>query len=179
MAIRHHVFSRRLYSLSLAAGAGTLLCRLSALHGPPLVLVNASPSEPPGLYTRTFETPAVGRIIAFGLPAAGDAYVDAAMPYLRQRPLLKAVAAGPGDQVCEGPTRLMINGRERAPVVARDHAGRLLPHWQGCRALRSDELFVFSARAPNSFDSRYFGTVLQASVLGVYRLAAPFTPGAA
>jgi len=179
MANRHHVFSGRLHSLPLAAGVGVLLCGLAALHGPPVVLVNASPSEPPGLYTRTFETPAVGRIIAFGLPAAGHAYIDAAMPYLRRRPLLKAVAAGPGDLVCEGATSLTINGRERAPVVARDHADRLLPHWQGCRPLRCDELFVFSARVPNSFDSRYFGPVPRASVLGVYQLAAPFTSGAA
>ena len=164
---------------ALAVGAGGMVCGLATLHGPPAVLVNASPSEPPGLYARTADAAAVGRIVAFPLPAAGAAYVDRAMPYLRREPLLKAVAAGPGDRVCEGPQTLVINGRPLAPVVARDHAGRLLPHWQGCRALRADELFVFSARVPNSFDSRYYGPVSKVSVLGVYQLVAPFTAGAA
>jgi type IV secretory pathway protease TraF len=37
-----------------------------------------------------------------------------------------------------------------------------------------DEIFVFSARAPNSFDSRYYGPIHRADVLGSYRLVAPF-----
>ena len=145
---------------------------LVAFGGPPSVLVNTSPSEPPGVYARTTERPTNGRIIAFKVPPAGAGYVGRAMPYLRRRPLLKAVAAGPGDAVCEGEGGLVINGHWRAAVVDTDRQGRLLPHWRACRRLGPDELFVFSNRVPNSFDSRYYGPVSRGSILGVYRLVA-------
>ena len=46
---------------------------------------------------------------------------------------------------------------------------RTLPVWRGCRALRRGEFFVFSNRIPNSFDSRYYGPVTQAQILGVFQ----------
>jgi len=171
--------SRRARRSAIGLGACGLVLGLAALAASPVMLVNRSPSEPPGLYTRTSQSIAVGRIIAFRVPALGRAYVDQALPTLRHRSLLKAVAAGPGDRVCEGEGGLTINGRRRAPVVARDRLGRPLPHWQGCRALAADEFFVFSDRVPNSFDSRYFGPVSRQAVLGVYRLVAPLRVGAA
>ena len=51
--------------------------------------------------------------------------------------------------------------RAMAPIATRDRQGRALPRWQGCRRMTQDELFVFSARVPNSFDSRYYGPVHQ------------------
>ncbi len=35
--------------------------------------------------------------------------------------------------------------------------------------MASDEYFVFSDRVPNSFDSRYFGPISRAAIIGVYR----------
>ncbi len=35
--------------------------------------------------------------------------------------------------------------------------------------MAADEYFVFSNRVPNSFDSRYFGPISRAAILGVYR----------
>lgn len=171
--------SRRHRTIAVGLGATGATLGLAAFIGPPSLLMNTSPSEPPGVYARTTEAPAVGRIIAFPLPAAGAAYAERAMPFLRHRPLLKAVAAGPGDEVCAGQGSLTINGRRQAPVAERDHLGRPLPHWQGCRRLGPGELFVYSARVPNSFDSRYYGPVPRDAVLGVYRLVAPIGAGAA
>jgi len=170
---------RRRFGLAAGLGTGGLLLGLAGVFTSQVVLLNRTPSEPPGLYARTGQGIAVGRIIAFRVPALGRAYVDQALPVLRHRSLLKAVAAGPGDRVCEGEGILVINGRPWAPVVARDHLGRPLPHWQGCRALTADEVFVFSDRVPNSFDSRYFGPVSRQAVLGVYQLVAPLRDGAA
>jgi type IV secretory pathway protease TraF len=79
------------------------------------------------------------------------------------------VAAGPGDEVCTVTGRLRIDGRDRAPIAVRDSFGLTLPRWSGCRRLGPDELFVFSDRVPNSFDSRYFGPVNRSTVVGVYR----------
>lgn len=139
----------------------------------PLLLWNTTPSEPEGVYARTSDLPGRGTIVAFKLPAAGSAYANLAIPSLKTRSILKAVAAGPGDLVCVGQGGLAINGEWRAPIASRDRANRELPHWTGCRVLRPDELFVFSARVPNSFDSRYFGPVSKTAVLGVYRLVLP------
>lgn len=154
---------------ALLAAIGAVAARSAS----PIGLWNATPSEPEGLYIRSTLPPAVGTIIAFHLPEPAFSYVDRAMPYLRTRSVLKSVAAGSGDEVCAGSGGLVINGLRRGPIAVRDSQGRDLPHWTGCRRLRADELFVFSARVPNSFDSRYFGPVRRDAVLGVYRRVAP------
>jgi type IV secretory pathway protease TraF len=66
----------------------------------PVLLLNRSPSEPPGLYLRNGLRLRPGEIIAFRTPAAAFPYADLSMAYLRHRPLLKAIAAVPGDAVC-------------------------------------------------------------------------------
>ena len=143
----------------------------------PTLLLNRSPSEPPGLYVRAGRDLGVGSIIAFRTPSAAFPYADLSMAYLHHRPLLKAVAAGPGDRVCTTDGELIINGRAMAPIATRDRQGRALPRWQGCRRMAQDELFVFSARVPNSFDSRYYGPVHRTDVLGSYRWVAPLFLG--
>ncbi len=145
------------------------------LASSPGLLLNRSPSEPQGLYIRTGAATRSGQIIAFRTPAAAFPYADHRMAYLHHRPLLKAVAAGPGDLVCTLTGMLVINGRPLAPVASVDRQGRALPRWRDCRRMGPSELFVFSARVPNSFDSRYYGPVQRADVLGSYQLLAPFT----
>jgi len=148
------------------AGAGALSAPLAQSHD--AFLLNATPSEPVGLYRRLEAAPARGRLVAFRAPPAAFPYADAKLGYLRRVTLLKAVAGVAGDEVCTRTGRLVINGRDRAPIAAADEAGRALPHWSGCRALSAGEVFVYSARVPNSFDSRYFGPVPAASIVGVY-----------
>ena len=153
-------------AITAAIGAGI------APRGAPPVLLNRTPSEPPGIYIRAGDPVRPGAVIAFRTPAAAFPYADRHMVYLHTRSILKAVAAGPGDQVCAAGAELVINGVDRAPIQRRDGEGRALPRWTGCRTLGPDELFVFSDRVPNSFDSRYYGPVQRQAVLGVYRLAA-------
>lgn len=143
--------------------------------GKPTLLLNRSPSEPPGLYVRAGRDLGVGAIIAFRTPTAAFPYADLSMAYLHHRPLLKAVAAGPGDTVCTTAGELIINGRKMAPIAMRDRQGRALPRWLGCRRMGEDEVFVYSPRVPNSFDSRYYGPVHRADVLGSYRWIAPLS----
>ena len=141
---------------------------LAAVAPQPSVLWNGTASEPVGLYVRSASTPAAGRIIAFRAPAPAFPYADDRMGYLHRLTILKEIAAGQGDVVCTQAGALTINGRWRAPVLERDPRGRPLPQWRGCRALAKDEFFVFSDRIPNSFDSRYYGPVKRAQIVGVF-----------
>jgi len=167
-SLRPGDWRRRWASLPLA-GAATAIALFGAFAAVPVFLLNTTPSEPLGLY---FETPgpiSVGRLVAVKVPAAAFPYADRRLGYLHHTTLLKAVAAGPGDVVCTSAGRLRINGRDRAPIAVRDSVGVTLPRWSGCRRLDANELFVFSNRVPNSFDSRYFGPIDRSSVVGVYR----------
>jgi conjugative transfer signal peptidase TraF len=132
------------------------------------LLLNTTPSEPEGLYWRINVSAARGQLIAFLAPATAFPYADARLSVLHQTPILKMVGAGPGEPVCSDGRTLALNGRRYA-VQNHDSAGGILPHWIGCRSMASDEYFVFSDRVPNSFDSRYFGPISRAAIIGVYR----------
>ncbi len=133
------------------------------------ILVNTTPSEPLGLYVRKSGLPGPGQLVSFPAPAAAFPYADRRLAYLHRVPLLKAIIAGPGDRVCTLGDHLVVNGRTLGAIIDLDREGRPLPHWRDCRALRADELFAYSDRVPNSFDSRYFGPVPKASVIGVFQ----------
>ena len=148
----------------VAVSVAALVCA-----GSPQILINHTPSEPLGPYWRIHTPPAVGALVAFKAPPAAFPYADQRLSYLRGELMLKAVAAGPGDRVCTTGASLAINGVMRGRIVERDGQGRRLPRWRGCRRLQPGELFVFSNRVPNSFDSRYFGPISVRSVTGVYR----------
>jgi type IV secretory pathway protease TraF len=99
------------------------------------------------------------------LPAAVRAFA-AARGYLGVDALLiKPVAAGPGGVVCRHGRFVSINGRIAARIRYADVSGRLLPRWSGCLTLAEGQLFLLST-VPDSFDSRYFGTVHRVHVLG-------------
>jgi conjugative transfer signal peptidase TraF len=141
----------------------------SILVARPVLLLNTSASEPVGVYVATDAKPAPGARIAFRIPEPGRAYAARSLPERLRSSELKTVLAGEGDKACTLGGRLVINGQDLAPIVARDSRGGALPHWRDCRALKSEEYFVFSGRIPNSFDSRYYGPVPARDVIGVYR----------
>jgi conjugative transfer signal peptidase TraF len=135
-----------------------------------IILWNTTPSEPQGLYIRTHQPPAAGRLAAFPAPRAAFPYAEVKLGYLHGVPVLKTLAAGPGDRVCTLTDHVVINGIERPAIIAEhDREGRGLPHWRACRVLGRDEFFALSDRAPNSFDSRYFGPVFRAAIIGIYQ----------
>jgi type IV secretory pathway protease TraF len=112
--------------------------------------------------------PAVGTIVAFPAP-------QVALDYAKRRGwsgtpvlFLKPLAAGPGDHVCVT-DHLEINGRNIAPVFTVGSDGTLLPRWNDCRKMTDGEFFAYAPRIPNSLDSRYYGPVLAADIVGVFR----------
>lgn len=162
---------RRLINLGLAAALPLSLAVAATVLPQPMFLINASPSVAPGLYVRTGDAPAVGRLLAFHTPRPGRAYAREHLPELERGSILKPIVGSVGSWVCSEHGRLELDGRVLGPVAAWDRQGAPLPRWSGCRRLSNAEYLVFSSRIPNSFDSRYYGPVPASDVIGVYRLA--------
>ncbi|SBV92688.1 conjugative transfer signal peptidase TraF [Telmatospirillum sp. J64-1] len=146
--------------------AGIALVGFSAIaHPQPHLVWNASASAPIGLYRVVSGASERGDFIFVRLPksieklAAIRGYLPAGVP------LIKRIAAVAGDDVCAFDGTIIVNG----DIVARqrkvDRAGRSLPRWNECRELAQGEFFVLT-KAPDSFDSRYFGPVTSARVIG-------------
>ncbi|KAH0443216.1 putative conjugative transfer signal peptidase TraF [Bordetella bronchiseptica F2] len=164
--------------------AGLSTCGLAALawasfvHPLPRLTYNPSDSVAVGWYRvdpldhRTSSPPrplSVGSIVLVPLPAEAAA-LAAQRGYLPTRiPLLKRVGAMAPQEVCIADGKVRIDGVPSAAVLPADRWGRPLPSWQQCRRLQPGELFLLSATNPASFDSRYFGPVSAAAVVGVAR----------
>lgn len=132
--------------------------------------LNVTPSLPRGVYHEAGGQPGRGDLVAFCLsgPWAGLArargYLAPGACASGLRPLLKQVAALPGDGVhvsAEG--IFVISGTEmrfwRTPLRRQDARGRELPE----SALRSgavpQDMTLVLAEHPGSFDGRFFGLV--------------------
>ena len=164
--------------------AGLSACGLAALawasfvHPLPRLTYNPSDSVAVGWYRvdpldrRTSSPPRrleVGSIVLVPLPAEAAA-LAAQRSYLPTRiPLLKRVGAVAPQEVCVIGGSVRIDGVPSAAVLSADRWGRPLPSWSQCRRLRPGELFLLSVTNPASFDSRYFGPVSAAAVIGVAR----------
>lgn len=157
-------------ALALAALAGPALA-VPLFASPPLVLVwNVTASVPVGLYgLRGAGEVELGDLVAARLPdparqlAAERRYVPASLP------VIKRVAALPGDVVCMTGARVRVNGAVVALRRSRDRMGRRLPQWRGCAPLAQGQLLLLGDD-PGSFDGRYFGPISRERILGEARL---------
>ena len=133
---------------------------------PPLLVVwNASPSVPVGLYLITKASPRVGDLAVLRLPPVIAAFA-ARRGYLPTSAyLLKPIAAVAGDLVCRFGERVLVSGGLAGIAQDADADGNAMPTWQGCRVLQMGEVFVL-ADHPASFDSRYFGPLQTVSIVG-------------
>ena len=176
-----HPRSRLRARLVLAALSACGLAALAwaAFVSPlPRLIYNPSDSVAVGWYRidpldhRTASLPrplSVGSIVLVPLPAEAAA-LAAQRGYLPTRvPLLKRVGAVAPQHVCIVAGQVRIDGVPAAAALPADRLGRPLPSLQLCRRLEPGELFLLSVTNPASFDSRYFGPVSAASVIGVAR----------
>ena len=134
----------------------------------PALVYNASPSVPLGFYR--VEPPAGLRrseLILMKPPESMRGLI-AERGYLPpDTPLIKRVAALPGDHVCAMLGSLYVDGSLAVEDIAgRDSLGRPLPVWSGCRRLQTGDVFTLMAGVPNSLDGRYFGPVAQRTLIG-------------
>jgi conjugative transfer signal peptidase TraF len=87
-------------------------------------------------------------------------------------PLVKPVAAVEGDRVTVTPSGVAVDGQPLAHTtqLMRDSAGRpLRPVAPGVYQVMPGQVWLLSGHDPRSYDSRYFGPVPTANVLGVAR----------
>ena len=158
--------------LLVAIGSGAIvtivaIALTAAWKHAPLLVWNASASVPIGLYAvRDTGQLATGELVVARPPEALADFL-ATWQYLPKGvPLIKHVAALPGAVVCRNRLTVSVDGVVLAEALHRDHAGRLLPFWSGCRTITEGEVFLLNASEPASLDGRYFGPLPSASIVG-------------
>lgn len=156
---------RPAYLLTGGFAALTLGATL-AVDLPTALIWNASASAPIGLYAiRPTGTLAVSELVVVTPPAALARFLDARGYLPTGVPLVKRIAALPGQRVCRHGTSITIDGAVVATARARDRLAQPLPSWQGCRRIAAGDVFLLN-RHPDSFDGRYFGPLPTHSIIG-------------
>lgn len=149
------------------ASVGLGLIGLTAFADPSSWLVwNASASAPIGLYRVGRDAPARGDLALVRMPESVAALAEQHGYLPRSVPLVKRIAARPGEHVCAFNEVIIIGGEIVARRLEKDHKGRPLPWWNACRRLSQNEVFLLNGNAPGSFDSRYFGPVPVENIIG-------------
>jgi len=134
---------------------------------PPKLIWNASASAPIGLYrVGRAESLAHGDLVAVRPGAALATLLDERGYLPRGVPLIKPVAALPGQRVCRRGETILIDGASVATARALDRRGRRLPVWRGCETIAPGDLFLLNPRHPDSLDGRYFGALPASAVVG-------------
>lgn len=136
--------------------------------------VNVTASAPAGIYRLESRFPVRGEMV---FACAPEADLERARRYLSHGvcrgllPLVKTVAAVPGDKVAVTRQAVLVNGRPLpgSQPQALDGQGRPMPvAWQAGRL--PDGQYWLASPAPRSYDSRYFGPVERGDLLGVATL---------
>ena len=162
----------RTLAITLAGVSATLSPNLANLR--PWLIWNASASVPVGLY-RVEKTSVLraGDLVIVTPPEPLANFLADGGYLPRGVPLMKHVAALPGQSVCRSGLTVTIDAVTVGEVRERDSRGRALPVWQGCRVIAAGEVLLMNARA-DSLDGRYFGPLPAASIIG--RAAPLWTP---
>jgi conjugative transfer signal peptidase TraF len=134
---------------------------------------NVTPSVPTGLYLQTAVSLERGRLVV-ACPSPANPAVRAAISrgYLPPghcpggvAPLLKPIAALPGDRVTSTSTGLHVNGKPLPGTYARpaDPQGRPLPTPPVAYTVPAGTVLLATSN-PGSFDGRYFGPTAESSI---------------
>ena len=152
--------------LVLGLQASAILVLAGAAYVRPRLLWNATASAPVGLYAvQPDARPEVGDLIVVQPNPALARWMVERRYIGRDVPLVKRVAAATGARVCRSGVHVTIDDQAAATALTRDHLGRGLPVWSGCRALGASQFFLLNA-APASLDGRYFGPTSTTAVVG-------------
>ncbi len=155
---------------------GFLLCTAAATFGvgypgltpmPIKLMWNASASAPIGFYTIDFDGPfEVTNLVAIDAPEPLASFLDARGYLPKGVPLLKRILAVSGQQVCRTSLTITVDGIDVGRALERDHAGRDLPVWHGCKHIQTGEFFAMNWQAGDSLDGRYFGLLSTDQIIG-------------
>lgn len=157
---------RPLILLTMLAAVGILALTIH-LNAHRFLLWNASASVPLGLYVlQSTDARYVAELVAVVPPEPLAAFLADGRYLPRGVPMLKHVAALPGQTVCREGLTVLVDAIAIGVARERDGRGRPLPTWQGCRIIASGELFLMNRRSPDSLDGRYFGPIAATAVIG-------------
>jgi conjugative transfer signal peptidase TraF len=148
------------YAAALGIGLAALL------HPAPRLIWNASASAPIGFYAvHPASALHVDELLVVTPPEPLATFLDARRYLPKGVPLLKHVLALPGQTVCRSGGAITVDGVAMGEALDRDHLGRPLPVWQGCRVVATGEVFLMNRRA-DSLDGRYFGPLPATTIVG-------------
>lgn len=132
----------------------------------PHLLWNASASAPVGLWRVLPDAPAGRGDMVVARLAEPWRGLAARRHYLPANvPLIKRVAAAPGDRICAFEAWIFVEGRVAAVRRRFDGSGRPMPWWRGCLTLGRGAMLLLMDD-PASFDGRYFGPVERRAIIG-------------
>ena len=158
--------ARRNIVAAMLLGASMLAFSWCA-HPTPWLLWNASASVPIGLYAVHPAGPLhVGQLLIVSPPAPLARFLEARRYLPIGVPLIKHVAALPGQTVCRLGRTITVDGIVQAEALDRDRRGRALPIWQGCQKIALYEIFLLNSGVPDSLDGRYFGPLPDTTIIG-------------
>jgi conjugative transfer signal peptidase TraF len=154
-------------TLALTCLAVLFVGMASLLQPVPKLTWNASASVPIGLYSVTpTNIHHVGDLVVVRPPEALAVFLDTRGYLARGVPLLKHIAALRGQDVCRTGRTITVNGATMGHAFDRDHLGRILPGWEGCRLVADQEVFLMNWHSENSLDGRYFGPLPASTIVG-------------
>jgi conjugative transfer signal peptidase TraF len=148
--------------------SAVMVTGITALLPPtPRLIWNASASVPIGLYAvHPAGTLRTGELLVVTPPAPLATFLDKRNYLPKGVPLLKHIAALPGQTVCRTGDTISIDGIAVGAALDRDHLGRSLPVWQGCRVIATGEVFLMNRQSVASLDGRYFGPLSITTIVG-------------
>lgn len=79
--------------------------------------------------------------------------------------LIKYVFALPHDNICRKNNGIWVNNKEIGRIFLETTAGVRLPQYNFCGKLGDGQYFLLSNKVPNSFDSRYFGPIMEHDII--------------
>ena len=151
----------------LAAGLSLSLLAAAQIDRAPRLIWNATASVPIGLYVaRASHGPSLGDLVAVRLPEDLSSWVVERGYVGTDTLLLKRVTAVSGMTACRHDLDITIDGTVVAQAASNDRQGRPLPRWTGCVTIGSDEVFLLVAGVADSLDGRYFGPLLEDTIIG-------------
>jgi len=154
--------------LAIAIGSLLTFAALTAIFRlfPLPFVLTLSASMPRGLY-RIVSAPCLryGMLVLFVLPPETAAELQDREWLKKETPLIKPVAALPGDVVCIG-NAVSINGLEQGKVYISDFQGKPLRSPNGCFTVPGQAFLPLSTHSERSFDGRYFGQIPQNAIIG-------------
>jgi len=167
--------AERVFFASLAVVAAASVSTIGASHGLPGLRYNPTASVPIGLYLYVPGATARGETVQACLPTPLATYARSHRILLAgscangSEPIVKVLAAEPGDVVDVEPIAIRINGRPWPSSAIRsfDSSGRpvdlRLPF--GTQIVAPNRVLLLGLH-PRSWDGRYFGTVQASAVTG-------------